>query len=157
LTVLNEKKVVRGIFEIVGSWPEQQDRIVELLKKLNPVMTYLEINSIGDVVYGNIKKRYPRIKEFITTNTSKKNIIETLRYDIATNNITLPDRKLCPKLYDELGTFEFSISSVGNIIYAAQSGYNDDEVMSLAIAVYAVDMHNTAGTIYQSEYKSYYK
>ena len=94
---------------------------------------YVEANSIGDVVYEMIRKQYRNVKPFITTNTSKENIIRRLISDIADMSIELPSPSLFEPLYKELQMFQYKYLPSGKITYQAMSGFHDDCIMSLAI------------------------
>ncbi|QDP58529.1 MAG: putative terminase large subunit [Prokaryotic dsDNA virus sp.] len=93
----------------------------------------IEANSIGDVVYEMVRKQYKDVKPFITTNTSKENIIRRLISDIADTNVELPSPNLFNPLYKELQLFQYKYLPSGKVSYEAMSGFHDDTVMSLAI------------------------
>lgn len=93
----------------------------------------IEANSIGDVVYEMVRKQYKDVKPFITTNTSKENIIRRLISDIADTNVELPSPNLFNSLYKELQLFQYKYLPSGKVSYEAMSGFHDDTVMSLAI------------------------
>lgn len=106
------------------------------MNKLNPVATYIENNSIGEVMANEIRKKLRRKSNFYTfttTNESKKQYISILAVDIANNAIHFEeDNRL---LYSELSTFTFKLTKGGNITYAARDGYHDDTVTSLGICL----------------------
>ena len=98
--------------------------------------TYIENNSIGEVMANEIKKKLLRksnFYSFTTTNDSKKQYISMLAVDIANNAIHFEeDNKL---LYSELSTFTFKLTKGGNITYAARDGFHDDTVTSLGVCL----------------------
>jgi hypothetical protein len=94
---------------------------------------YVEANSIGDAVYEMIRKKYKSVKPFITTNTSKENIIRRLISDISDLSLELPSPNLFEPLYKELQMFQYKYLPSGRITYQAMAGFHDDCVMSLAI------------------------
>ena len=108
------------------------DRVVYLCKQYRTEL-YVEANSIGDAVYEMIKKKYKSVKPFITSNTSKENIIRRLISDISDLGLELPSPNLFAPLYKELQMFQYKYLPSGRITYQAMSGYHDDCVMSLAI------------------------
>ena len=108
------------------------DRVVYLCKQYRTEL-YVEANSIGDAVYEMIKKKYKSVKPFITSNTSKENIIRRLISDISDLSLELPSPNLFAPLYKELQMFQYKYLPSGRITYQAMSGYHDDCVMSLAI------------------------
>ena len=79
------------------------------------------------------KKKYKNVKPFITTNTSKENIIRRLISDISDGILELPSPNLFNALYKELQMFQYKFLPSGKIQYAAMSGGHDDTFMSLAI------------------------
>ena len=110
--------------------------IAKLINQYNPVATYCESNSIGEVMANEIKKRLNRKSNFYTfgtTNETKKEYIGMLSVDIANRNIHFEaDNKL---LYGELSTFSFQLTKSGKITYAARPGHHDDTVTSLGICL----------------------
>lgn len=135
LTVINDKNEVRQ-HKIDGSLDAKYEKIAKLINNYNPVATYIENNSIGEVMANEIKKKLHRKSNFYTfttTNESKKQYISMLAVDIANNEIHFEeDNRL---LYSELSTFTFKLTKGGNITYAAREGYHDDTVTSLGICL----------------------
>jgi len=80
-----------------------------------------------------VKKQYKSTHPFITTNSSKENIIRRLISDISDMNLELPSVSLFEPLYKELQMFQYKFLPSGKISYQAMSGAHDDCVMSLAI------------------------
>jgi hypothetical protein len=98
----------------------------------------MEVNSIGDVVYEQVKKKYNNIDPFVTNNKNKQEIIEGLILDFNEGNLYIPNDTLFPPLYNELMSFTYEYSSkTRQIKYGAPTGLHDDCVMSLAITNYA--------------------
>jgi phage terminase large subunit len=108
------------------------DKVVYLCKQYKTQL-YVEANSIGDAVYEMIRKKYKSVKPFITTNTTKENIIRRLISDISDLAVELPSPNLFAPLYKELQMFQYKYLPSGKISYQAMSGHHDDTVMSLAI------------------------
>lgn len=135
VSVINDKNEVRQ-HKIDGSLDSKYAQIAKLINKYNPVATYIENNSIGEVMANEIKKQLKRKSNFYTfstTNESKKQYISLLAVDIANNRIHFEkDNKL---LYSELSTFTFNLTKSGKITYAAKVGYHDDTVTSLGICL----------------------
>ena len=135
LTVIDDENNVRQ-HKIDGTLDVKYDKIAKLVNEYNPVATYIENNSIGEVMANEIKKKLVKkhnFHSFTTTNESKKQYISLLAVDIANNNIHFEeDNRL---LYSELSTFTFKMTKGGNITYAARDGYHDDTVTSLGICL----------------------
>jgi hypothetical protein len=135
LSVINQDKQVRQ-FKVDGSLDQKYDKLARLINELNPVATYIENNSIGEVMANEIKKKLKRKSNFYTfttTNETKKQYISLLAVAIANNQIHFEvENKL---LFSELSTFTFKLTKGGNITYAARDGYHDDTVTSLGICL----------------------
>lgn len=135
LTVINEKNQVKQ-YKIDGELDSKYAQIAKLINHYTPIATYIENNSIGEVMANEIKKQLVRKSNFYTfstTNESKKDYISLIAVAIANNEIHFePDNKL---LYSELGTFTYHLTKTGNITYAAVDGKHDDTVTSLGIAM----------------------
>ena len=135
VSVINGNNVVRQ-HKIDGSLDSKYAQIGKLINEYNPVATYIENNSIGEVMANEIRKKLRRKSNFYTfttTNESKKQYISLLAVDIANNNIHFEEENKL--LYSELSTFTFKLTKGGNITYAAKEGYNDDTVTSLGICL----------------------
>lgn len=145
LTVVNDRNQVRQ-HKIDGELDSKYSQIAKWINYYNPVATYCESNSIGEVMANEIKKKLTRKSNFYTfatTNESKKQYISMLAVDISNNNIHFEaDNKL---LYSELSTFSFKLTKTGNITYAARDGFHDDTVTSLGIALQCKDDFKYSG------------
>lgn len=111
------------------------DAIAEELSRYPSLLTaQVELNSIGKV-YRDLLKRKVRkglLKDFTTTNDSKRRIIEQLVEAFQTGKITIPRD---PELLKELQHYEIEKTPGGKITYNAPSGVHDDYVMSLALTL----------------------
>jgi hypothetical protein len=135
VSIINTDDTVKQ-YKIDGTLDQKYDKIAKIINEYNPVATYIENNSIGEVMANEIKKKLRRksnFYSFTTTNDSKKQYISMLAVDIANNAIHFEeDNKL---LYSELSTFSFKLTKGGNITYAARDGFHDDTVTSLGICL----------------------
>ena len=126
-------------------WSYMVNEIVTRIKKWKAT-TFVETNSIGDVVYELIKKQWYDTHPFVTTNTSKNNAIEGLAIDIQSGSVKTPSNELFPPLAFELGAYEYEYSPrTRSIKYGAPAGLHDDCVMSLAISNTCRKEHLTTG------------
>ena len=146
LTLINESNQVKQ-FKIDGDLDSKYTQLASLINKYHPVATYIENNSIGEVMANEIKKKLVNkytFYTFSTTNESKKDYISLIAVAIANNAIHFePDNKL---LYSELGTFSYRLTKAGNITYAAIDGKHDDTVTSLGIAMQCKEDFKYTGT-----------
>ena len=127
------------------TWGEMVDYIAQKLGEYRAVCQ-IEVNSMGDVVYEQLKNKYVDVHPFVTTNASKQNIIEDFIYAINENQVRLPSERLSPDLYRELRTFtyEYSLKS-RKISYGAAQGAHDDIVMSMCIGYNALKSKKVVG------------
>ena len=133
LTIMDEIGRVVWVWRARGlEYSEIVDKVVYYCNQYKTNL-YVEANSMGDAVYEMIKKKYKNVKPFITSNTSKENIIRRLISDISDGSVELPSPNLFNPLYKELQMFQYKFLPSGKISYQAMSGGHDDTVMSLAI------------------------
>jgi hypothetical protein len=110
--------------------------ILVRLKKWNAT-AMVEVNSIGDVIYEQIKKQWQDTHPFTTSSKSKQEIIEGLILDMNESIIRIPSRELFSWLWDELTVYTYEYNpKTRSLRYGHPSGLHDDTVMSLAIANY---------------------
>ena len=147
LTILNSKgEVVDFYRERQKSWDIIVSEVVSKLKRWKPV-AIAEVNSIGDVLYENIRKQYPGIQPFVTNNESKQNMIEDLIMGLNENKLVLPTNELNTDLYKELSVFTYEYSpKTRRVKYGAPSGFHDDTIISLALAYQSFKKKATYGT-----------
>ena len=135
VSIINTEGQVKQ-YKVDGTLDQKYDRIAKIINDYHPQATYIENNSIGEVMANEIKKKLIRksnFYSFTTTNDSKKQYISMLAVDIANNAIHFEeDNRL---LYSELSTFTFKLTKTGNITYAAKEGYHDDTVTSLGVCL----------------------
>lgn len=135
VSIINREDQVRQI-KVEGTLDQKYNKIAQIINSYNPVATYIENNSIGEVMANEIRKKLYRKSNFYTfttTNESKKQYISLLAVAIANNQIHFEENNKL--LYSELGTFTFKLTKGGNITYAARDGYHDDTVTSLGICL----------------------
>lgn len=135
VSVVNREGQVRQ-HKVDGTLDQKYDKIARLINSYNPVATYIENNSIGEVMANEIRKKLYRKSNFYaftTTNDSKKQYISLLSVAIANSEIHF--EKANTLLYSELSTFTFQLTKGGNITYAARNGFHDDTVTSLGVCL----------------------
>lgn len=127
-------------------WSLMTRNILALIKKWNAT-TMVEVNSIGDVIFEQIKKEWQDTHPFITSSKSKNEIIEGLILDMNESTIEIPSEELFPHLYQELSVFTYDYNpKTRNIKYGHPAGLHDDTVMSLAIGNFARKSKKSYGT-----------
>ena len=148
LTIFDDRGNVVDFFrENKTSWEQIIGRVAEKIKHWN-AYTLVEKNSIGSVVYEQLKKICGAnlVGEFNTTQDSKQDIIEDLKKAFAEHAISIPTKQLNPQLHIELASFSYKMLPSGRIQYQGGSGVPDDCVLSLAIAHYCYRSKRSKGT-----------
>lgn len=111
---------------------EQVDEIAKLINHWNPIKVTVESNSIGSVFFDMLQSKVKqRIVKFNTSNKTKNQIIERLIAAFESEDIGITSNE---ELLLELRMYRSEVTKGGAITYNAPSGYNDDAVMSTAIA-----------------------
>lgn len=113
--------------------------IEDLLKilKQHKAIGLIEVNSVGDVIYEQLKSKYKDIHPFTTTSKTKQELIEGLILDLNEGNLMIPSKKVFNPLYQELETFTYDYNPKTRAIkYGHPTGLHDDCVISLALANY---------------------
>lgn len=133
LTLISRDRVVRECLR----WKDFDsvdlvDVLAEEITKRGLTRVEVEKNSIGKVFYDMLKKKLPAgmIKLFVTTNDSKREIIEELIKAFQKGTITIPDD---PTLRKQLQHYAQEKTKTG-YTYNGADGVEDDYVMSLAFA-----------------------
>lgn len=129
-------------------WGDIITSIAQKLREYNATCQ-VEVNSIGDVLYEQLKQKYSNVEPFLTTNTSKQNIVEDFIYGTNEGLIKLPTEELNPSLYNELKafTYDYNLKS-RKISYGAVEGAHDDIIMSMCIAYNTLKVRKTKGSYF---------
>ena len=116
---------------------EQIDWIVDIINRIERRRIrkiVCERNSIGTVYLDLLKKRLPGypIEEFVTSNSSKRDIIERLISRVDNETIKLINDK---EQYLQFGGYALEITSSGAVTYNGLPGVHDDIVLADAFAL----------------------
>ena len=117
----------------------QQSRLCGLNERYRPVSILIESNSVGAPFLDQLERTGLPVDGFLTTNASKKDIIDQLALAFERKEIGIPNNKW---LINELLAFEGQKLPSGKIRYSAPKGMHDDCVMSLSIAWEAMKRKN---------------
>lgn len=139
-------KVVEIYRDNQRDWSHMINEILKLVKKWNATVM-VEINSIGDVVFEQLKREWQDTHSFQTSNKSKNEIIEGLAVDLNNLSLKLPSKELFEALQFELSIYEYQWSTKSRTItYNAPAPFHDDTVMSLAITNYCRKTRKSIGS-----------
>lgn len=135
VTIINEDKKVVAFDRFNGiSWELQKARITQLVNKYN-AYALVDSTGVGDPILEDLQKTIS-CEGFKFSNTSKRQLIESLAIAIEKQEISFPE---IPELINELNIFTFDQSPNGTIRYNAPAGLHDDCVISLALAQFKVN------------------
>ena len=129
----------RNEFEIIkveGTLNMKYQKIANIINQSNAVAVYMENNGLGAPIINEVKKLVKnsnRIYEWVTSNSSKEEIISNLAVKIANKEVFF--QKKDTELFGQFGTFISKISKTKKLTFAAQEGKKDDMVMAAAIAL----------------------
>lgn len=149
LTIIDENQNVVFIYR---DRHKPWDTIISEMKKYlqqYQANAYVEVNSIGDVLYEQLQKQYQATSPFITTQSSKQEIIEDLIYELNKGDMKLPTETLFQPLYNELKQFTYEYSpKTRRVSYRAISGGHDDTIISLALSLHSLRNKKTKGSYF---------
>lgn len=117
------------------NYPLQKQRIIATAKRYNNARVIIDSTGVGDPIVDDLKREGLIVEDFKFTGKSKMQLIEKLSIFIEQKGIIIPP---IPELIDELKSFSYELSEVGNIRYSAPKGMHDDTVISLALAVWGL-------------------
>lgn len=138
LTKVNDKYQVKQ-YKIKGNFDDKYQQISDIINTTYYLEgVYCEINGLGAPFYNELQKMVKRkslLHEFSTTNSSKQDILSNLATLIQQNKITFNSEDT--ELYSQFSTFIGSYTKNHNLKLEAKSGFHDDRVLSLGIALKA--------------------
>ena len=135
LTILNDRgQMVACERWRHDTWSNIINKVVAVCRHWN-AKGFMEINSIGDPLFEQMRAIYPNVEPFTTSSKSKQDIIEQLQVAIQNKEFTSLDLDWLKKEF-ELFTYEYS-QKTRSVKYSAPPGFHDDGVMSCAISYHA--------------------
>ncbi len=136
------------------AWPIQKERIVGFARRWRGRLI-LDATGIGDPIYDDLTTVLPDIEPFKLTAGSKTLLIQRLMGAVEQRQISWPAKANqqgnWETLTAEMKRFEYEIPPMGGIRYGAPSGYHDDCVMALALAVYRKWETGRSGNMHRLE------
>ena len=143
ITIVNED----GEEIFMKMWPSgnvsTMREIAQILKSWGVRMTYAEENSIGAINIELLKQDWKKITPFVTSNTSKRDIVENVIVMFEKGKGTLFDR---PEVRTQFSSFIQDKTKGGKITYHnVRDDIHDDIVISYCLAQYARKMGEKRG------------
>ena len=119
------------------AWSAQKLVISKVIRKYNNAYSIVDATGVGDSFVDQLYMEGLPIKAFkISSNQIKRELIERTAMYLSNKYISMPNIEL---LGSELDSFEYQITSSGNVTYGAPNGMHDDGVLSLALCLTKVD------------------
>jgi 6-phosphogluconolactonase/glucosamine-6-phosphate isomerase/deaminase len=118
-------------------WKQTKETILTI-DRSKPVM--IDSTGVGDAITEDLQKNFNSMHGFKYTSTSKQQLMELLSSSIHNNQISFPEGPI----KDELDIFEYQYTATG-VRYNAPTGYHDDCVNALALAVKCKTEHKYSG------------
>jgi hypothetical protein len=123
-------------------WGAQFDRMAALSEKWNGATVIPDATGSGDVVTEALLERNVKQTPVVITGgrsvtetgVPKTTLIQNLIVATEKKDYTFPAKLIA--LTDELKSYEYDTTAMGNLIYSAPEGLHDDCVISLALAVW---------------------
>ena len=135
LTIMDDEMNVFQ-YKIAGTLDIKYNRIAKIVNDTNNLQAvYIEKNGIGAPMINEVLKLVKNktlIHEWLTTNTSKEEIVSNLAVVIANKDIHF--NKDDNELFSQLGGFIVKFSKTNKLLFEGNN-MHDDRVMSLAIAL----------------------
>lgn len=139
IAIFNSDKQMIGLYHFSDKDETQTiDYIINLIKRYKPLKVQVETNSIGAVFYGLLDKAIKNehlpvmLLRFTTTNDSKERIINSFQVAMQNREVQILDN---PTLQVEMDMYEMKLSKNGKRTYNAATGYHDDCVIAMLLAL----------------------
>ena len=131
-------------------WPFQRERIVAFVRKWHAVLL-MDATGVGDPVFDDLCRVLPEVVPVRFSGPMKRDLVQGLMVAVEQRKVSWPEGDGDQRsetggrtagngsweiLTAEMRRFEYLIGPTGQVSYSAPSGYHDDCVMSLALAVY---------------------
>jgi len=118
-------------------WNPQKDIIEAMHIKWNHARMLIDATGVGDPIVEDLEKRCIDVCPYkFSGNTLKKQVIEGLQVAFQNKEILIPREKT---LMVELGAYSYERLKSGVFRYGAPSGFHDDCVTALALAVWGLE------------------
>lgn len=117
-------------------WSIQSVRLKSVSDRYGGPPTLVDSTGIGEPIFEALCAADLNVKPYVLSAGSKKVIIDNLALAFERKRIQLLQEPIFPAMVDELELFQWSITNSGHVTSGSPVGYNDDCVISLALAEY---------------------
>ena len=143
LTIVNERFEQVGVYSFPNGDTKTMEEIATILKNLNVTHAYAEENTIGAISIELIKKIYPKVTGFTTSNESKRNIVEWVINLCEKKQGAIIDH---PEARLQFSNFIMDRTKGGKITYHnLKDSIHDDRVISHCLACWCCKSLSRAG------------
>jgi hypothetical protein len=118
-------------------WRQTKETILQL-DRSKPV--FIDSTGVGDAITEDLQRSFQFMEGYKYTAQSKQQLMELLAHSIQHNAVKFP----AGTIQEELEIFEYVYTSTG-VKYSAPSGFHDDTVNALALAVKCRDKMKLKG------------
>jgi hypothetical protein len=112
-------------------WSETRESIARIVGN---TPTLIDSTGVGDPIVEELQQTLPSLDGFKFSQTSKQDLMRALQSAVQRRAVTIPDGDCA----SEMRTFQYEYRAGGHVRYEAPSGYHDDCVCALALAVRAL-------------------
>lgn len=119
-------------------WVRQEEVITEIAKRYRATV-YMDSTGLGDPIYEQLRSRGVLARPVVMSSATKQHMMDKLAVALAKEVISFP---AIPELLRELRRYK-RVPSVRWDKFSAPSGEHDDCVVSLALAVWGVDIRDS--------------
>jgi hypothetical protein len=104
--------------------------------RFNRALTHVDSTGVGEPILESLRYAGCNVLPYSLTQASKAALINNLALLLEQRLITLPRPEICPELIDELESFEYAVTDMGNVRTGAPAGMHDDCVIALGLAAW---------------------
>lgn len=119
-----------------SEWSTTMEKLILIRNRYNKAHVTIDSTGVGDPISELLSKRGVKVNDFKFSNTSKDRLIKKLGVFFSEKKLKLPPIDQIQNLATELEQFTYELLPSGKIRYSAPAGLHDDEVYSLALAVW---------------------
>lgn len=114
-----------------SSYPEIVEFIKNAINKYQPKHIRIEKNNAGSAVIDYLRKEGIPIEEFVTTNETKRALVEDFAIGIENKKFKINGRmEELPRFRHEMSVFRSKKTPSGLPTFSAPNGYHDDTIMA---------------------------
>lgn len=139
ISIFNSDRQMIGLYHFSDKDETQTiNFIIDLIKQYRPLKVQVESNSIGQIFYGLLDKAIKAeelpvmLLKFTTTNESKERLINNFQVLMQNKQVQILDNQT---LQIQLEMYQMKVTSNGKRTYNAASGYHDDCIISMLLAL----------------------